>query len=165
MNNRLQPERSCSAAVTRSARTRQRGHAMVEVALLAPWIFFLFIGILDVGFYSYALMAVDNAARAAALQTSIGIGTAGDSTLACFAAIREMQSLPNVYNKFNCAASAGGVTQSTPVFAQATANTARSPDISSIVTVTYAAVPLVPIPGVLTGQMTITRTAEIRVGN
>ena len=157
MNKRSQPKRSCKRS--------QAGNAIVEVALLVPWIFFLFVGILDVGFYTYALMAVDNAARTAALQTSLSAGTAGDDAVACFAATREMQSLPNVYGKFTCAASAGGVTQTTPIFAQATLNTARSGDFSTIVTITYAAVPLVPIPGVLTGQMTMTRTAEVRVGN
>ena len=29
---------------------REAGNAMVEVALMAPWIFFLFVGIFDFGF-------------------------------------------------------------------------------------------------------------------
>ena len=29
---------------------------MVEVALLSPWIFFLFVGIFDFGFYAFAVI-------------------------------------------------------------------------------------------------------------
>lgn len=42
---------------------RNRGHAVIEVALLSPWIFFLFVGTLDMGFYTHALIATQNAAR------------------------------------------------------------------------------------------------------
>jgi Flp pilus assembly protein TadG len=31
-----------------------RGHAMVEVALMLPWILLLFVGIVEFGFYTYA---------------------------------------------------------------------------------------------------------------
>lgn len=161
MKSQLEP--SCKPA--RPVRRRGRkGNAMVEVALLAPWIFFLFIGVLDVGFYCYALMAVGNAARVAALQNSVGLGSANDSAGACLAAARELQSLPNMVGKFTCAGSAGAVSQATPLFAQATLNSTRSPDLSTIVTITYAAMPMIPIPGVLTGQLTIVRTAEMRIG-
>ncbi|HEY3376701.1 MAG TPA: TadE family protein, partial [Armatimonadota bacterium] len=52
----------------------RRGQAMVEVTLMAPWIVFLFIGIFDFGFYAYAAICTQNAARAVALasaQTSV----------------------------------------------------------------------------------------------
>src|SRR5438128_767679 len=50
----------------RHRRRRQDGHAVIEIALLAPWIFFLFAGTLDMGFYLSALIATQNAARVAA---------------------------------------------------------------------------------------------------
>ncbi len=46
-----------------TSKRRQRGGSLVEVALLAPWIFFLFVGIFDFGFYAYAAICTQNAAR------------------------------------------------------------------------------------------------------
>ena len=54
----------------RNKNTRERGHAVVEIALMAPRIFFLFVGIYDVGVYSYAAICTQNAARAAALAAA-----------------------------------------------------------------------------------------------
>ena len=51
-------------------RERLRGQALVELAILAPWIFFLFISVVDTGFCLVAVIGVQNAARAAALYTS-----------------------------------------------------------------------------------------------
>ena len=41
------------------------GHAVVEIALMSPWILLLFVLIFDFGFYSYAAISTANAARAA----------------------------------------------------------------------------------------------------
>src|SRR5437868_7093924 len=76
-------------------KSRESGNSIVEVALLAPWIFFLFVGIFDLGFYAYAVICTENAARAAATQTAAGAG-AQSATLACEAAWNEMKGLPNV---------------------------------------------------------------------
>ena len=57
---------------------RERGNAVIEVSLLAPWIFFLLVGILDLGFYSYAAIATENAARVAAQYAAAGPSTAGE---------------------------------------------------------------------------------------
>ena len=54
----------------RDVRRRQSGQAAVEVALMAPWIFFLFIGIFDLGFYCYSAVCTENAARAVAIAYS-----------------------------------------------------------------------------------------------
>jgi Flp pilus assembly protein TadG len=48
----------------------ERGHAMLEAALLLPWVLFLFVGAFDLGFYNYALISTQNAARVAAWYTS-----------------------------------------------------------------------------------------------
>ena len=84
-----------------SRRRGERGQAMVEVALMSPWIFFLFIGIMDTGFFCYSAICVENAARAAAMTTALNqqqvTGTAND--FACRAAWNELSNLPNVYSK------------------------------------------------------------------
>lgn len=160
---------------------RESGNSIVEVALLAPWIFFLFVGIFDLGFYTYAVICTENAARAAALQTASGSGTQSFSD-ACSAALDELKGLPNVAGaSLNCNALPVVVTQAT-LCNQGTvkpstiictdpgpcADCGNTTDptgraASSRVAVQYQSIPLVPIPGILTGRMTITRIAEMRI--
>jgi Flp pilus assembly protein TadG len=172
---------------TSKRKRRDSGSSMVEVALLAPWIFFLFVGIFDFGFYSYAAICTQSAARVVALaaaQTS----TATVST--CTAAVGEMKMLPNVgYNPIasKCAVVSGApsVNQNTPVnvcvgtltktsttvcglaaacgdCALDAANGSGIVPTSAFAVVTYQTIPFVPIPGMLTGQLTISRGAEVR---
>jgi Flp pilus assembly protein TadG len=144
-------------------RRNQRGNAVVEVALMAPWIFFLFLGVFDVGFYCYAAICTQNAARAVALSY------AQDSVLSpCTVAMAELHTLPNVN---------GGSCSALPVVATATKlNGSSCPDSalpSGVLyagtpfcvqsSVTYQTIPLLPIPGVLTGRMTLTRTSQMRI--
>ena len=156
-------------------RKLQKGTAVVEMALLMPWIAFLFVGVFDFGFYSYAAIATQNAARAVAIQTANG-----GAVNICQSAKNEMGFLPNVPGT-SCAATQAGVGDATPIWVctgtltnttaavcgQPTAicadcaldNAAKS--IQAVVT--YSSVPLVPIPGVLMGRLTLTRLAEARI--
>src|SRR5712691_6473405 len=61
----------------------KRGSSMVEFCLMAPWILFLFMGTFDFGFYAYAIICTENAARVAAGVTSANSSSAGDSVTAC----------------------------------------------------------------------------------
>jgi Flp pilus assembly protein TadG len=167
---------------------RESGSSIVEVALLAPWIFFLFVGIFDLGFYAYAVICTENAARAAALQTASSVGAQSNAT-ACAAAWDELKGLPNVaLLSKSCNALPVIVTQKTlcvqktvqpsslscdtqdvsgqanPVCADCNGSTdPNGRAASSQVAVQYQSIPLVPIPGILTGQITITRIAEMRI--
>ncbi len=154
----------------------RKGSAIVEAALMAPWIFLLFIGILDSGFYFHAAMATQNAARAVAIQTA-----GGAATNACQAAKNEMGILTNVVNMGACAASQGGVSNTAPIWvctgiltntsasvcgqpAAICADCGLNSSATSIeAVVTYLSVPLVPIPGILPVQLQLTRIAEARV--
>ena len=40
--------------IMRKTQLRERGSAIMETAFMVPWLFFLFVGVLDLGFYSYA---------------------------------------------------------------------------------------------------------------
>jgi Flp pilus assembly protein TadG len=138
-------------------RRRESGHAVVEVALLAPWIFLLFIGVFDFGFYAYAAIATENAARVAALQTSSGTAVADDATLACTYVLEELRHMPNIKNSVtNC--------NSSPLVVTAQL---IDPGVdgapASRVTVTYQTIPLFPIPGMMMGQFNLTRIVEMRV--
>ena len=148
-------------------RQRQGGHSMVEVALLAPWIFILFAAVFDLGFYSYAVIATQNAARSAAMYTSKSPFYAGDLTGACQIARREMQGLPNVPASLSsCVANAGAITDALPIAVSVDANWAP-PDFAPAgsctrVVVTYRSPQMFPLPGLM-GRMTVTRIADARV--
>lgn len=140
----------------------RRGHAVIETALMAPWIFLLFVGILDFGFYAYAAIATQHATRAAALYTSSSPDTAADSGGACRYVLGALRALPNMSGVTTCAGLPQQVSPTQPVAAGASAVTGADGNPASLVTVTYQTVPLFPIPGLM-GQMTITRTTQMRV--
>lgn len=132
-------------------RSRRAGQAVLEVALIAPWIFLLFMGAFDLGFYYNALISTENAARVAAEYTSTDHTTRADSRGACTYALLELKSMSNAHGLSSCT--------SLPVIVSASAVT--GPDGSSLassVSVTYQTVPLFPIPGLM-GRLKVTRTA------
>jgi len=135
-------------------RWKERGHAIIEVTLMAPWIFFLFMGTVDFGFYSYAIIATQNAARIAVMQTSQTPTTATDSTLACNYVLTELNVLPNTRTLTTCGALPLIVNPTT--FVDADGATAARVDV------TYQTINMIPIPG-LTGQLSITRNAQMRL--
>lgn len=129
---------------------------MLEAALLMPWLIFLFVGAFDLGFYNYALIATENAARVAAWYTSQGTTTSTDSATACTYALAELSSLPNVSTSVtSCAVS--------PVVVTATQVTGADGQLASQVTVAYTSPQLVPIPGTLPGKYTFSRTVQMRL--
>src|SRR5258708_27134093 len=133
-------------------RNSERGNSVIEFALFAPWLLFLFVGAFDWGFYAYALDATQSAARVAALYTSTNNASAADSATACSYAIDELNRIPNMSGVTSCGSSPLTVT----------AQLVTGPDLqpASQVTVTYTTMGLIPIPGLLTGQTTIRRTVQ-----
>lgn len=138
------------------ARKREGGSSVVEVTLMSPWIFLLFMGILDFGIYAYGMIATENAVRVALLRTS-GTGDPTDPG-ACAMAINEMQFLPNVQGLTSCVALPLIVTPTEVVQSDSADGLERAAQVS----VTYQSVQLIPIPGV-TGRLTITRIAQMRL--
>jgi len=136
-------------------RKRKNGSALIELTLLAPWVLFLFVGIVDMGFYSYALISVENAARIGAEYTSASSTVAADSTDACTKVLAELTNLPNLSGVSTCGASPLTVT------ASSVTGTDGSPATS--VSVTYSGVGLIPIPGLLVGRLNVTRIVQMRV--
>jgi len=128
---------------------------MLEMVLIAPWIFFLFIGALDWGFYSNALISMQAAVRSAALYTSGPGGLAADSATACTIVLGEIRKLPNI-------GSAVTTCGTNPIV---TAEAISGPDgiAATRVSVRYQSIALVPIPGLLAKQFTLTRIAVMRV--
>jgi hypothetical protein len=158
MKQRLQIGMAAAASRnTPSGHTNERGHAVVEFAFFLPWIIFLFAGALDFGFYGYALINAENAARVATMQTSSSSSSAGSSTVACTYVLSEMQSMSNLGGLSSCSAAPLVVT-ATSVSGASSADGASA----SRVSVTYTTSQFIPIPG-MPGTMTITRTAQMRV--
>jgi len=145
-----------------AARDRRSGHSVLEVALLSPWIFFLFIGALDWGFFSYALISTQSAARVAALYTSSSNANAADQATACQYVLHELRRLPNIGTAVQSCSGLPVIVTAQWVDQNSNPPSAdRAP--ASRVTVTYQTVPLIPIPGLLPGQLTITHSAEMRI--
>lgn len=137
---------------------RRRGSSMVEFALLMPWYAFLFVGAYDYGFYAYSFIAVENAARVSAMYCSASHSTATNcSASACDYANNQLQNLPNV--------GSASLTSCTSAVTVSTSDLTSGPDGTEAiqVTVTYTTPTLIPIPNLLPGTMTFSRTVTMRV--
>src|SRR5689334_13515139 len=86
--------RGARTARGRRPARRTSGHAVVEMALMAPWIFFLFMAVIDIGFFLYACITTQNAARAAVMYTSYTSGSVADQAGACTRVLQEVTSMP-----------------------------------------------------------------------
>lgn len=143
---------------------------MVEVALMAPWIFFLFIGAFDIGFFCYALIATQNAARVGAMANSFSTGAATNTSATCQLVVAEMNSLPNaktlVPGTYSCL-TGRSPTSTSPIALDLSASPETESDGSTaaVVTVSYWFGTMIPIPGLLNGPVTITRTAKVPILN
>lgn len=155
LRNLLRP----SPSISRKPKQRERGNAVLEVSLLAPWILFLFVGVFDMGFYTTAMLGVENATRVAAETTSQNTTVAGNSDLACTKAMLEMAMLPNVHSQANC--NAATTTNTVIVTAAMVSGPDGKPATS--VSVTYRGGQLIPIPGLLMGRLNLTRNVQMRV--
>jgi len=136
------------------SRHGERGTEILEAAFVLPLLVFTLIGAFDLGFYMYAFIAVENAARVAALDTSSSSATANNVALACADVTVELAKLPN-----NSTFPSGCTGAPLLVTAQKVAG----PDgnWASTVTVTYTTSQLISIPG-LSSQLSITRSVEMR---
>ena len=134
----------------RRARQSERGNSLVETALMAPWIFFLMIGVFDFGFYAHAAICTQNAARVAGLVVGSS-GTAG-VTEACNAAKLEMANLPNASSFGDCSADPLKI---------AVSNGNVAGQNTRIVTLNYQGIPIFPFPGVTSGTLRFSRTVEV----
>ena len=130
----------------------------MEFAFLLPWYVFLFAGAFDFGFYAYALMATQSAARAAGIYCSSSSSTASDSATACGYALDQFRGMPNVGSALSTCAGA----PLTVTAALVTGNNSPDQADAALVVVTYVTPQLIPIPGILPGSLTITRSLVMR---
>jgi hypothetical protein len=113
------------------------------------------------GFYLYAAIAVENAARVGALHIAASTDVASDANAASFArtyVCNELRMLPNVGS--SCPTSVVSVNVPSQPFS------GTDGDPATQVSVTYTTVPLIPIPGLNPGprgQWTFTRLVQMRL--
>jgi len=108
------------------------------------------------------MIGVENAARVAAEYTSSNSTIAADTTGACTRVLAEMTGMPNVGTQTDCNAT---TSTNTVIVTASSVSGANSPDSdpATQVSVTYTGPSLIPIPGLLMGQLNITRTITMRV--
>lgn len=138
---------------------------------MAPWLIFLFVGAMDWGFYAYALIATEAAARVGCLYASTSSTTATDTTTVCQNyALNQLRRMSNVGTSMTSCASGSSVSASSPVGVSATllsAGTSADGNPAAQVSVTYMTPIFVPVilnrSTVIPRQVTITRTVQMRL--
>jgi Flp pilus assembly protein TadG len=137
-------------------RKSRRGNAVIEVTLMAPWIFFLFVGVLDFGFYAYAFISTENAARAAVLLTSKSQIAATDQADACAVVLSEMTWAAYGRNISPTCSIA-------PLVVNATLVNGPDNTPAAQVEVQYTTVPMMPIPGAMAGSFVVDRKWQMKI--
>ncbi len=133
------------------AKFRRRGQSLVETALLVPFVFFLFLGLTNFGFFCYAFITVGHAAEVGASYIASAV-LQNSQPAACDVILRDMQSLPNVPAVTTCNAAPLQVAVTQNYQEPATGEPAAQ------VKVTYDTIQLFPLP-FMSGKMTINRWA------
>ena len=134
----------------------------MEFSLLLPWVVFLFVGAFDWGFFAHALISTENAARVGALYAANLSGGTPVTTTACGLVLNELSISANVAGQSTC--TSGAVTSAHPVGISLTCTTLDSVNAVQVA-VTYQTLQLIPIPGLLSGQATLYRTAKLPMKN
>lgn len=136
-------------------RNKKRGSSLIELTLIFPWFLFLFVGIVDCGFFYFTMISVENAARIGAEYTSKNTAKAADQVWACSLVRAELSSLPGVTSTTACT--------SLPLIVTAASVTGPDSQAASKVTVQFQGGQMIPIPGLLMGRLNITRSVTMRV--
>jgi Flp pilus assembly protein TadG len=139
------------------------GNAIVEFSFLMPWFFFLWVGAYDFGFYAYSLIASQSAATVGAIYCSTSSSTVSDSTTACGYALDQFRNLPNVGSSMTTCGTGTSVSSGAPVAVSASSVTGPDSNTATSVTVVYMTPQLIPIPLLLPGKLTISRTVTLPI--
>jgi Flp pilus assembly protein TadG len=147
-----------------SRRSRCRGGSGLEMALMMPWLVFLFVGAFDWGYYAHALISTEDAARVAGTFAATASSTATDTTNVCLFALEELRIVPNIGSTSTCNGSPVTITTALIGPGQTNTNSADG-QLAAQVSVQYTTLQLIPIPGLLQSQATFYRTVQMRLRN
>ena len=135
----------------------KKGSSAVEFAFVTPWFIFLFVGILDLGFYNYALITAQSAARTAVLYTSSSTSASTDSVQACAYVYDQLTSNINLTGQTTCSGAS-------PISLTTAVGTGPDGNSASTVTVQFTSATLIPIPLIMPAHIPVVRTAEMLIG-
>src|SRR5690348_3876540 len=80
-------------------RENREGQALIEVTVMAPLMLLLFAAVVDIGFFCYAAVCTENAARVGALHAATDRDLAASATINQYVradVCAEMKALPNI---------------------------------------------------------------------
>jgi hypothetical protein len=121
--------------------------------------------VVDAGFAIYGLIAVQNAARVAALHGSANVNTASDQAGACALVLQELKGLPKIGSSFSSNCNSAPITVTANYCDSSTPCTGSTTSIdngpATYVAVTYQMPQLFNLP--ISGLSSITRTSEMRL--
>jgi Flp pilus assembly protein TadG len=139
-----------------TASSGRKGQAVIETALILPWLVISFMATFDAGMYSYGLISTESAARVAAVYASQSAAVAANPTSACAYALAELRDAPGVGSASTCT--------SAPVTVSATYVASCADTLPCAqVTVTYQTPTFLPLPGVMSGSFAIARTVQFPI--
>jgi Flp pilus assembly protein TadG len=138
-------------------RTKRTGSSAVEFAFLVPWFVFLFVGVLDLGYYNYALITAQSAARTAALFTSSSLSASTQTDQACTYVYDQLTSNINLSGATTC-------TGTSPISLTTSVGLGPDGNSASTVTVQFTSATLIPIPALLPANFPVARTAQMMIG-
>lgn len=141
--------------------SRKSGQAVVELTLLIPWLVFSFVAAFNFGIFAYALISTQNAARSGAMYASQSLAVAQGGavvTQVCSYVLGELGDAPGVGGVSACTAAPVTVTVAPKVPGAGNMNTVQ-------VKVTYKTMQMIPLPGLMAGALSISRTVEMPIRN
>jgi len=146
----------------RAARRAEDGSALVELAVLAPVLIFMLVGLIEIGRYMYFGILATHAARAGvqyAAQTNI---TAVDGTGTTNAAAQDAAGLPNMQVTRTIVCALDGVVTTCP--SSSVASGSQDLVYYVQVQVTSTLTPILRYPGIPT-NVPVTATAMMVIGS
>jgi Flp pilus assembly protein TadG len=157
-------------------RRPQSGQALLELALMLPFLLLLVVGVVEIGRYAYIGVLVANAAHAGAIYGAQSLGQSGDGPGIQTAALNDFRdntgdtanlTLTSVSSSYSCGCDNGGAVTAgicTGTGAATCAAGTGHPVVTLTVTATGTFNPLFSYPGV-SGSITLSRTSTMRVAN
>jgi microcystin-dependent protein len=112
---------------------------------------------LDLGFYNYALITAQSAARTAVLYTSSSTSASTDSTVACSYVYDQLTSNINLAGQTTCSGTS-------PISLATSVGTGPDGNSASTVTISFTSAIFIPIPGILPASIPVVRTAQMLIG-
>jgi hypothetical protein len=123
-----------------------------------PWFVFLFVGVLDLGYFNYALITAQSAARTAVLFTSSSASASTQTVdTVCTYVYDQLTSNINLSGATTCSGTS-------PIILSTAVGAGPDGNSASTVTIQFTSATLIPIPAILPANFPVARTAQMIIG-